>query len=1011
MRNTVALIAAVLACTPYSLFPQAQTKSSTADPAIVRATAGTALYFDLTPDGRSIIIDLLGQLWEVPVGGGAATPITNAVRDAADDRQPAISPDGQWIAARSDRAAGRGIWLHARTGKSARALTDSATILGGDVGVPAWSPSGARIAYTHDGGIMMLDVATGRRERLQIPDLGNGSFDEPVWSPDGSHMLVTGPWSGGSARALLDGPFGAPVWEIDITTRKARKLTAEGVTARAPSYAPDGRSIAYFVGDSTRTYRLMVRFLEEAPVMVSAQPGIEPRRVRWSRDGASLIFVANGGLRRIAAAGGASVELPFVAELRVPRTRYTRIAPPMPDAGASVAARGFKGVAFAPDGKSIGVLALGKLWLVDLEGRTRSLATTLTSAKGLTWSPDGTRVAWSGGALSMQDMWVTDVRTGTSRQVSHSAGSDARAAWSPDGRWIAYMHNDNSVHVVDANATSDSAESKGPKIPFSEVAAFGQSLNWTPAGDTLLIYGMDNWPVARRGCVTAKLIPLSGEPQTINRFPCRPSHVTLGSDGTLYSIEDGVVTERKRTSDGWADPHRVGTEAALYTSTSRDGKLLFVTADGLRVRNSSGAELKLGWPIKFTAPSAPPMIVRNVRIVPIDPAAGGRAVDASVKDSALQDILIVNGRIAEIARAGLLQSRVAAPSTLDAAGAWAIPGLIDAHTHFISTGLAQARGELYHGVTTVREMWGALSDGAAWRDNVAAGVSPGSRIVVSGPPVYPAPTIPGVTSDFLWIPVDSATTDRGLTMLRAFGAGHVKMRYTQSWNAAGAFLRRAHAFGFPVGGHCAHGIAAVSAGIDTHEHADGQCGDWEFGIHDDIVQLYRAADVAVVPIIDLHDEVARTASDTLVLQAPDVLPFRAGVRAMSTNNARALSRLRQRAAKVRAATNMFYRGGVRLAAGADAETLPGGVPREIETLVAAGLPPSAALSAATSSAARVLGLEREIGMLAAGLRADIVLLDADPLQDIRNVRRIRTIIQDGRVIERAKLLDPVETHF
>lgn len=91
---------------------------------------GTALTFDLTPDGSGIVIDLLGQLWEVPAAGGPARPLTDGVGATADDRQPAVSPDGRWIATRSDRPGGRGIWVHANGGGEHRQVTDSATTTG-----------------------------------------------------------------------------------------------------------------------------------------------------------------------------------------------------------------------------------------------------------------------------------------------------------------------------------------------------------------------------------------------------------------------------------------------------------------------------------------------------------------------------------------------------------------------------------------------------------------------------------------------------------------------------------------------------------------------------------------------------------------------------------------------------------------------------------------------------------------------------------------------------------------
>src|SRR5688572_10414401 len=92
----------------------------------IEVTEGTALYFDVSPVDGAIVIDLLGQLWEMPNGGGTTRALTDAVGDIADDRQPAFSPDGQWIATRSDRSEGRGIWVHSRNGQVHRQVTDSA---------------------------------------------------------------------------------------------------------------------------------------------------------------------------------------------------------------------------------------------------------------------------------------------------------------------------------------------------------------------------------------------------------------------------------------------------------------------------------------------------------------------------------------------------------------------------------------------------------------------------------------------------------------------------------------------------------------------------------------------------------------------------------------------------------------------------------------------------------------------------------------------------------------------
>jgi len=934
-------------------------------PTSVELSEGTALYFDLTPDGTGIVIDLAGQLWEVPSRGGRARPLTDAVREMADDRQPAVSPDGRSIAARSDRPPGRGIWLVERDGDGRRALTDSALVLGGDDGVPAWLPDGRGLVHHHRGVIVETSITSGESRAFVFDSLENRLLDEPSVSPDGRRLLVSGPWPSGSARALLEGPPGATLWEIDLESSKARRVTGERVSARAPAYDPDGLSVAYFAGDGA-SFQLHVREPDGSTRVVSAEAGIEPRRVRWTPDGQELYFVAAGRLRRVSASGGPSREIPFVAELTLPPTSYARASFDVPAPGSRLPARGYGGLALAPDGDRVAMLALGQLWIVDLSGQARAAAEAPVTAVALQWSPDGRTVLWSDGVHGEDDLWVTEVESGESRRITRMPGIEEPIGWSPAGDWIALLH-EGRIQVLpsDANPTVPPRD-VGP-LRWSETGAFGAPYRWMPAGDTLLTYGMDDWPVASRACARAELTTVAGAVIPVREFPCRPGHAVLAADGSLISIERGLLVRHPRTADGWGEGERLTDTPALNPSVARDGTVLFAAPDGLHLLGPDRGERGMGWPVEFDVPRAPPLLVRNARMVPLE----GNA-------RPLTDVLIVDGRISQIRGAGTLSlPDGGGGEALDARGAWLMPGLIDTHQHFVDTDVSVPRAALRNGITTIREMWDRLGVAAAFRDAVDAGVLPGARIVVSGPPFYPSPTAVPLTTDFLWLAADAEDLERDLALLAGFGAGHVKMRYVQSWQAGSELVRLAHGRGLTVSGHCAHGLPVLLAGIDGLEHTDGQCGDWEFGIHADVVQLLRIAGVRVAPIIYRH--VASSRGD------PELSP---ALRAT----------LELRAERAQRHARMMAEGGISTVAGSDAQDLPHALHDELESLVGAGLSPRRTLLAATREAAEALGLGNDIGRIRVGYVADLLLLEANPLEDIRNTRRIRAVIQGGRIV-------------
>src|SRR4030095_7972133 len=182
----------------------------------IRVREGTNLGFDLSPDGRWIVFDLLGQLWLLPARGGTARPITNAVRDVAEDLDPSFSREGRRVVFRGERNGRTGLWLLSLDSGGPRQLTHLSNPEGYD-GNAAWSSDGRVIAFTHAvppdspnsrGRIvtMLLDAASGTMRELSVAGIPNPFVTDPVWVPGVSKIAFV--------TRFLQSQRGGRVWIV-----------------------------------------------------------------------------------------------------------------------------------------------------------------------------------------------------------------------------------------------------------------------------------------------------------------------------------------------------------------------------------------------------------------------------------------------------------------------------------------------------------------------------------------------------------------------------------------------------------------------------------------------------------------------------------------------------------------------------------------------------------------------------------------------------------------------------
>jgi hypothetical protein len=724
-----------------------------------------------------------------------------------------------------------------------------------------------------------------------------------------------------------------------------------------------------------------------------------PTSPRWTPDGGSVLYAAAGRLWRIPAGGGERSEIPFRAEIRFERHEITPRPVRFSAPGTTRPARGHMGLALSPDGDRIAVIALSRLWVFAPGEEARPVTAVPVTAMGLTWSPDGREVAWSAGRGGEEDLFAADVRTGETRRLTRLPGMAIKPSWSPDGRRMAFIH----WTIPDADEPRGSPARglaqlrtipvSGPVVErIEDTERLGdvavqwtfrgsrytqETPQWSPDGSSLLLRN-------QRFPATGP----AGDPVTFEELPEWMPFLQWRADGSLVFVHNGQLVAVDFDDDsGDAGPARpLSDDPAMFVSASRTGDLLYLSGDGLRLRGTDGGVQALGWPLSFRAPVAPPpLLIRDARVVPGD---GSPALPP-------QDVLVREGRIARITPTGTLPPPHDA-EVVEAGGRWLIPGLIEMHLHSWMDSALPAL--LYAGVTTARDLGAPIARVAGFRDAGEAGVVASPRLVF-GSLQFTQP-FDGYSGDSYSGPSDEAGFHRAAALMRALGATHVKFRPEGTHTREMARLTGlAHREGWPVSGHYPS-LPLVAAGVSGKEHG-GNMG------YSDMVQLYASAGVWVVPTMVQSSQHLRVMDDPELIEGALatalVDPFlRYLLRADANPHWR---EDRERGADLnRRTVARLHGGGVTVLAGTDAPGQPWAIHWELEELVSAGLSPLEALSAATGSAARALGAE-EIGAIEVGRLADLVLLDADPIQDIRNTRLIRKVIQGGRVVDRDGLLE------
>lgn len=396
-------------------------------------------------------------------------------------------------------------------------------------------------------------------------------------------------------------------------------------------------------------------------------------------------------------------------------------------------------------------------------------------------------------------------------------------------------------------------------------------------------------------------------------------------------------------------------------------------------------------------------------------------------------VIVRDGLIADVAPAGRLTVPEGA-TVVDGTGRYLIPGLWDAHVHLSWAGAGALEGFIRHGVTSVRDMGSDLSDVRYWRAAVREGKIQGPRILTAGPAIESAGFMEmiGQVDIALDIPLGPALLptrvgvsdeDGALSTVRALhekGVDFVKVRSVPSGPVYRAILEAARDAGLMVVGHEPLVVPLAEAselGQRSIEHLPFlSMEDTEEARRRALFEGFAHNDTWVVPTL-VAWQTYRLVPDSISLRAIEQLRRAPGRRRQFISDGLLDFWEMQLAIKALespmdwqglmdrglADLHLMRESGVRFMAGSDFSLPllePGrSLHRELVLMVEeGGLSPYEAIECATLNPAVFFGISDSLGTIETGRIADLVLLDADPLADIANIRAVSTVIAGGRVV-------------
>ncbi|MEO0528473.1 MAG: amidohydrolase family protein [Bacteroidota bacterium] len=998
---------------------------------------GTWMNLDVSPDGQTIVFDLLGDIYSMPVSGGKAKALRTGIPFEV---QPRFSPDGKKISFTSDAGGGDNIWVMNSDGSDAKAVTKEKFRL---LNNAAWMADGnylvARKHFTSQrslgaGEMWQYHISGGSGLQLTKRKNDQQDVNEPNLSPDGRYLYYSEDvYPGGFFQYNKDPNKQIYVIKrYDFETGKTITVTGGPGGAARPTVSRDGKKLAFVKRVRTKSvlYLHDLETGEEWPLYDELNKdqqeawaifGIYPN-FGWMPGDEEIVFWSGGKIHKINVATQKVTHIPFSVDAVVKIAETVHFDSPV--APETFTAKVIRQAVTSPDGKTLVFNALGNLWVKKLPtGKPKRLTQATHFEFEPSFSPDGKQlvyVSWDDENLGAVHKISLNGENAT--KLTLAKGIYRTPAYDPSGKYIVYRKESGNIDQGRSFAKNTgiytiSVSGENPKLVSEEgeyplFTKNGERIFYQTGGTyfgqlTKELHSVDLNGKDKKTHVKSKyanrLVP-SPNNQWIAFTHLHKAYIaplvlngkTIDLDNKSKAIPVSQIAKDAGINLHWSADSRsiFWTLGDEYFSNNIKDRYTFLpnSPEKVSAMDSTGVKIKLV--AKTDNPEGSIAFV-NAHIITME---GDEVIEGGT-------ILVKGNRIEKIGKS----ADIVIPSSAkvyDVNGKTIMPGIVDAHAHIgaFRYGLTtQKHWQLYanlaFGVTTAHDPSANTETIFALSELIKKGDMVGPRIYSTGIILY------GADGDFKAVVNSLEDARSAIRRTKAFGAKSVKSYNQPRRDQRQQVMQAARELGInvvPEGGSTFyHNMSMIMDGHTGIEHNIPVAP-----VYKDINELWKTSGSGYTPTLIVNyggmngeyyfyqkDQVWD--NQKLLKYTPRaIVDARARHRTMVPDEEYENGHI-----LVSRTVTALANAGVKVNLGAHGQLQGLGAHWELWLLHQGGMTNMQALRAATINGAEYIGAGNDIGSLKEGKLADLIVLDKNPLEDIRHTETVKYTMVNGRLFD------------